>query len=167
VNETADDLRALQDLLDASYAGAGAHLASIATPQRRPTAPWLVEQLVGMRLLVLATATADGRPRAGAVDGVFHRGAFHFSSSADSVRARHLDIRPAVSAVHLPGEEWAVTVHGRAVPVDKREPGYRRTVFEVYLPRYGDGWESFFDSPDVRCWRIEAEKLFAFSMEPV
>jgi hypothetical protein len=65
-----------------------------------------------MCLLTLATVTADGRPIAGPVDGIFYRGAFHFGSAPDSVRFRHIRKRPQVSAVHLPGEELAVSVTG-------------------------------------------------------
>ena len=67
-----------------------------------------------MVLLVLATVTADGRPLVGPVDGYFLHGRFHFTSGRTSVRMRHLALRPSVSASHLPGEELAVTVHGRA-----------------------------------------------------
>ena len=69
-----------------------------------------------MWLLVLATVTR--RPQVGPVDGIFMRGSFHFGSAPDSARARNIGRRPDVSATHLPGEELAVTVHGRAVPVD-------------------------------------------------
>ena len=43
-----------------------------------------------MRLLALATVTADGRPIVGPVDGIFYRGAFWFGSAPDSVRFRHI-----------------------------------------------------------------------------
>jgi hypothetical protein len=164
VHETADDLAALQSLLDRSYAAAGAHLRSIVTPARRLDAERLASRLDGMRLLALATSTADGRPIVGPVDGIFHRGAFHFGSSPDSVRFRHIRARPHVSATHLPGEEFAVTVHGRAVIVDvRRDAGadLRRTLREVYVPRYGPQWEEFLDSGPIYA-RIEAERMFTF-----
>ena len=122
MHETPEDLAALQALLDRSYDGAGAHLLRIHTPERRLTAEQVAERLPGMRLLALATVTADGRPIVGPVDGIFLRGAFHFGSAPDSVRFRHIRARPHVSATHLPGEELAVTVHGRAVPVDVTHP---------------------------------------------
>src|SRR3954467_6017733 len=88
MHETPADLAALQELLDRSYAGAGGHLLAIHAPARRLAAEQLAERLTGMCLLVLATVTADGRPIAGPVDGIFYRGAFHFGSSLDSVRLR-------------------------------------------------------------------------------
>ena len=166
MHESAADIEAMQALLDRSYAHAGRHLLSIHTPERRLPAEQVAARLTGMRLLVLATVTSDGRPIGGAVDGVFYRGAFHFGSSPDSVRFRHIRSRPHVSATHLPGEELAVTVHGRAVPLDLRageNAGFRQTLLDVYVPRYGADWEQFIDSGPVYA-RIEAERMFAFWM---
>jgi hypothetical protein len=168
MHETDDDLTHLQDLLDRSYAGAGRHLTSIITPERRLTAEQVVARLAGMCLLALATVTADGRPVLGAVDGVLYRGAFHFGSAPDSVRFRHIRRRPQVSATHLPGEELAVTVHGRARVIDISAPeqaGFRRTLLDIYVPRYGVEWERFLDSGVVYA-RIDAERMFTFHMPP-
>src|SRR4051794_27122928 len=112
MHETPEDLAALQAVLDASYERGGAHLLGIHTPERRLDGAGIAERLQGMVLLTLATSTADGRPITGPVDGIFYRGAFHFGSSPLSVRFRHIEARPQVSATHLPGEELAVTVHG-------------------------------------------------------
>lgn len=166
MHETPDDLAVLQDLLDRSYAVAGPHLRSIITPQRRLSAGQVAEHLTGMRLLALATVTADGRPLVGPVDGIFFRGAFHFGSSPDSVRFRHLRARPHVSATHLPGEELAITVHGRAVPIDVRsdaEAEFRQTLLEIYVARYGPQWEEFLDSGPVYA-RIDADRMFTFHL---
>jgi hypothetical protein len=167
VHESPADIESLQDLIDRSYAAAGAHLLRIHTPERRLDAEQVVERLDGMCLLALATVTADCRPIVGPVDGIFYRGAFHFGSSPDSVRFRHIRARPDVSATHLPGEELAITVHGRAVPVDihdDREGGFRQTLLEVYVPRYGPEWEEeFLDSGPVYA-RIDAERMFTFAM---
>ncbi len=168
MHETRDDIAALQELLDRSYQGAGSHLLSIHTPERRLTAEQLAARLRGMCLLALATVTADGRPIVGPVDGVFYRGAFHFGSSPDSVRFRHIRSRPQVSATHLPGEELAITVHGRAVAVDLRSAdsaGFRRTLLEVYAPRYGPEFEQFIDSGPVYA-RIDANRMFGFALAP-
>jgi hypothetical protein len=119
-----------------------------------------------MTLLSLATSTADGRPIVGAVDGIFLRGQFHFGSAPDSVRMRHVRVRPHVSAIHLPGEESAVTVHGRAVRADI-SPGseLRAALLEVYVPRYGEDWGEFLDSGPVYM-RIEPDRMFTFAMSP-
>jgi hypothetical protein len=167
VHESRADVEALQALLDRSYEAAGAHLLRIHTPERRLSAERVVERLTGMCLLTLATVTADCRPIAGPVDGIFYRGAFHFGSSPDSVRFRHIRARPYVSATHLPGEELGITVHGRAVPVDigaQEGSGFRRALLEIYVPRYGPDWETeFLDSGPLYA-RIEADRMFTFAM---
>ena len=166
MDETDDDLARLQDLLDRSAERAGSHLKEIITPERRLTAAQLSERLTGMRLLALATVTADGRPLVGPVDGIFYRGAFHFGSSWDSVRIAHLRLRPAVSATHLPGEAMAVTVHGRAALLDMSDDstaGMRRTLLGIYVPRYGPDWEEFLDGSVYA--RIDTDRMFTLHSE--
>ena len=93
-----------------------------------------------MRLLVVATVTADGRPLTGPVDGYFLHGTFWFGSARNSVRMRHLAARPAVSATHLPGQELSVTVHGRAELFDLLDPAgdeLRQAMLDYYLPTQG------------------------------
>ena len=167
MHERAEDLAALQEVLDRSYEQAGTHLHRIITPERRMTAEQVADNLTGMCLLALATATADGRPIVGPVDGIFYRGAFHFGSAPDSVRFKHIAKRPAVSATYLPGEELAVTVHGRATSIDVGSPDhsdFRQTLLDIYVPRYGEGWEKFLYS-GVAYARIDAERMFTFRME--
>lgn len=174
MHETPEDIRELQDLLDRSYERAGRHLRSITTPERRVGAEDLVARLTGMCLLVVATVTADCRPIAGPLDGIFYRGAFHFGTARDSVRYRHLLKRPQVSATHLPAEEFAVNVHGRAVPLDVHAPearDFRETLFEVYGPRFGEeDWERFLEGAEDPAhapvyMRIDAERMFTFQMD--
>jgi nitroimidazol reductase NimA-like FMN-containing flavoprotein (pyridoxamine 5'-phosphate oxidase superfamily) len=167
MHESPSDLADLQGLLDRSYESAGAHLRRVITPERRLSAEQVVERLTGMRLLALATVTADGRPIVGPVDGILFRGAFHFGSAPDSLRFRHIRTRPQVSATHLPGEELAVTVHGRATEVDIQDDSgaaFREALLEVYVPRYGPEWEAFLDS-GVAYARIDAGRMFTFHME--
>ncbi len=164
--ETDEDLASVQRLLDDSYAAAGPHLRRIITAERRLSAEEVASRLQGMSLLALATVTGDGRPIVGPVDGIFYRGAFHFGSAPDSVRFRHIRRRPHVSATHVPGEELAVTVHGRGTPLDvnaARHAGFRAALLEIYVPRYGAEWERFLDS-GVAYARIEADRMFTFHM---
>jgi hypothetical protein len=166
MHETTEDLHELQELLDRSWDAGGSHLRDIITADRRLSAPDVAARLAGMSLLVLSTVTADGRPIGGPVDGIFYRGSFYFGSSPDSVRFRHIRSRPAVSATHLPGEHLAVTVHGRALPVDIRtDLGFRQTVLDVYTPRYGPEWEASFLDAGPMYARIAADRMFTFSME--
>ncbi|NNN08600.1 MAG: pyridoxamine 5'-phosphate oxidase family protein [Acidimicrobiaceae bacterium] len=166
-HETATDLTALQALLDRSYGNAGPYLKSIITPERRLSAAALCERLDGMCLLTLATVTADGRPIAAPVDGIFYRGAFYFGTSPDSVRWRHIQQRPQVSATHVPSEELSVTMHGSAAQIDIRAGnGIRGYLLDIYVPRYGPEWETFLDS-GPRYARIDAEHMFTFYMPGV
>ena len=164
--ENPAEIDRLQQLLDRSAAGAGSHLRGIITDERRLSATQLTERLQGMRLLAVATVTADGRPLVGPVDGYFLHGTFWFSSSRNSVRMRHLAARPAVSATHLPGEELAVTVHGRAELFDLHDQAYgelRQAMLDWYLPRQGPEFETWLDALDAVAARIEPDKIFTFS----
>jgi hypothetical protein len=98
------------------------------------------------------------------VDGIFYRGAFHFGSAPDSLRFRHIARRPHVSAVHLPGEHLAVTVHGRAVPVEPAG-GFRQALLDIYVPRYGPGWEAQLHDGGAAYARIDAERMLVFAMD--
>ncbi|HEX3239110.1 MAG TPA: pyridoxamine 5'-phosphate oxidase family protein [Solirubrobacterales bacterium] len=167
MKETQAELEQLQAVIDRSYAGAGVHLLRIHTPERRLDAAGVAERMTAMRLLALATAGPSGRPVVGPVDGIFLHGAFHFGSAPESVRARHIAARPEVSATHLPGEELAITVHGRAVPVDVNAPEgaeLRQTLLDIYVPRYGESWVEMLESGAIY-WRLEPERMFAFHME--
>jgi pyridoxamine 5'-phosphate oxidase-like protein len=166
VLETPEEIDRLQQLLDRSAAGAGPHLSNIITDDRRLSAAQVCERLQGLRLLVVATVTADGRPLAGPVDAYFLRGEFCFSSARNSVRMRHLAARPGISATHVPGEELAVTVHGRAELFDVNDPArgeLRQAMLDHYLPRQGPGFQTWLDQVDAQGARITADKMFTYA----
>lgn len=168
MHETPDELDRLQQVLDRSVADAGPHLLGILTPERRLDAGELCRRMQGMRILVLATVTADGRPLVGPVDGYLVHGSWYVSSARDSVRMRHLAARPAVSASHVQGEGLAVTVHGRAELFDVCDPArpeLRRAMLDHYLPRQGAAFERWLDEADPLGARIEASKMFTFHLD--
>lgn len=156
--ETPDDLRALQALLDASHARAGAHLRSILTEEKRIGAEELSRLLSGMNLLNLATVTRRCEPRAGAVDGHFHRGSWYFGSSHESARFAHLRARPQVSANHVRGEELTVVAHGRAVEIEVGAPEHRPFLDQL-VECYGESWEEW--GTGAAYARIDADFLVA------
>jgi Pyridoxamine 5'-phosphate oxidase len=165
--ESAAELGALQDLLDTSAAQSGPHLERIISADRRVGAAALCRRLQGMFLLVVATVTADGRPLVGPVDGYLLHGSVYFSSSRDSVRMGHLARRPGVSATHLPGEAFALTVHGRAELFDVADPDrteLRQAMLDHYLPKQGPAFEAWLDQENPIGARIAAEKMFTFDM---
>ncbi|HET9118727.1 MAG TPA: pyridoxamine 5'-phosphate oxidase family protein [Pseudonocardiaceae bacterium] len=166
VHETPPELDRLQGLLDSSAAGAGEHLRSIITDERRLDAPRLCAELTGMRLLTVATVTADGRPLAGPVDGYFLHGAFWFSTGAHSVRARHLSARPVISVNHVPDDHFAVSAHGTATlspfpGSDTHE--LRQAMLDHYLPLQGPSFGDWLDQmTDGVGVRVDATKMFVF-----
>jgi hypothetical protein len=90
---------------------------------------------------------------------MFYRGRFFFGSSPTSIRARHIRRNPAVSATHTPSEQLSVTVHGRAVEIDKRAPeskGYGEYLDEIY------GHVNFWNG-DAPYWVIEPRRMFAIA----
>ena len=158
---------AVQAVLDRSMDEAGPHLREVLTPEHTTRCQRTVRPAHRH-----ATAgpghgdTADNRPLVGPVDGIFYRGSFHFGSAPDSVRIRHIRHRPQVSATHLPGEELAVTVHGRATLLDMQDPanaGLRQVVLGIYTPRFGPRWEAFLDANVYA--RIDAERIFTFHLD--
>ena len=168
MHETPTDLARLQDLLDRSYAVAGPHLREVITPERRLTAEQLAERLGGMCLLVLATVTADGRPINGPVDGFFYRGDWYFGSSDDSLRFRHIRVRPQVSATHMPVEEFSVTTHGRATEISVAtldDGAFRTVLLDYYGERFGEDAAAIFDGPGVAYARIDAERMYTFYLD--
>lgn len=114
MDETGRELRALQQLIDDSFARAGPHLAAIVTEDRRLTAVEVADYLQGIKHLVVATTTSEGHPRVSPVDGLFLHGAFWFSTSTSALKTRHLRRRPAVSAAHAVADAVAVIAHGDA-----------------------------------------------------
>src|SRR5262245_53195163 len=164
MHETSDDLAALQDLLDSSYALMGEHTLSIHTPARRISAVDLAQIRRGVRVLDLATVTAKCEPRVGPVDGLFFRGHFHFGSGDQSVRFRHVRARPQVSACHTVGETFATIVHGRAVEIDVRAAS--QGPFLAYVHEQYPDWEEWYSESTPPYARIEASAMYAYAFEP-
>lgn len=121
MHETGDELALLQELFDASLRRSGEHLRSIISEgSRTPSAEVVCRQLDGMKVLVVATVGADGRPRTSAVDGHFLHGRWVFTTSGDAVKCRDLRRNSAVSASYIDGERFALFTHG---DVEFLEPG--------------------------------------------
>lgn len=160
MHETADDIAALQRLLDDSYASAGHHLKSIHLAEKRLSAEEVCERLKGVCVLDLATVSATCAPFVAPVDGLFLRGKFWFGSAASSQRFRHIRTNPRVSAAHTLGEELSFLVHGTAHEADAASGEFdyvRDYCLEVYGPTYAE-WGLWGKEPYA--W-IEPSKMFA------
>lgn len=159
--ETEEDLVALQGRLDDSYERASDHLAGIHTVNVRLTAAEVADRLTGMRVLLVATASSDGRPFIGPVDGFFVRGQWYFSTSPTALRTRHLRRAPRLSAAYVEGEALCVIVHGRAERLDVRDldADYRQALVDQYGAGWIEGW-----GDDIAAFRIDPDRMFAADM---
>jgi Pyridoxamine 5'-phosphate oxidase len=160
MHETNTEIRALQRLLDRSYARAGAHLRAIWGEQQRLPARALCGELAGVQVLDLATVTPAGEPRVAPVDGIFHRGALWFGSAPGSARFRSLWGNPAVSGSITRGvETFLVLVHGHASVLDPR--GREAKGFAAYAREvYEFDWDAL--AQDALYARIEPQTMLAF-----
>ncbi|MDH3499516.1 MAG: pyridoxamine 5'-phosphate oxidase family protein [Acidimicrobiia bacterium] len=163
MQETPEDLTQLQGILDESDASGGHHLRGIISAERRLSAEQLAGRLTGMRLLVVATSTRDGRPLVSPVDGIFYRARFWFGSAPSALKMRHIAERPAASATHVDGEAFAVTVHGTAAIEgtvdDLKDSGFGEVAREIY----GDGWLTW--GAGAVYAALTPERMYTFHME--
>lgn len=157
--EEPDDIRKLQELLEASLGGASEHLRSIISPARAVPAADLVGRLTGMRTLALSTVSAAGRPRISGVDGHLLRGRWIFTTSGTSVKAADLRSRPAVSAAYMEGDTFGVFTHGDVEFLGAGHPD--RGWIEDHLTRhYGTSPSTW--GPDIVYGRINPRWMVAY-----
>jgi pyridoxine/pyridoxamine 5'-phosphate oxidase len=156
--ETDEELGALQRLLDDSFARSSSHLLSIMEPQRRLSAERLVSELPSPAVLNIGTVTARGEPRVSAVDGHFMHARWHFTTTADSPKARQLAARPAISASYTPRDGFGVFCHGAAVMLTGSD---RQHLREHFVATYGSDPEEW---GAIAYVRIEPEWMTAFAM---
>ncbi|WP_277050341.1 pyridoxamine 5'-phosphate oxidase family protein [Ruania albidiflava] len=158
--ETPEEITALHELMDRSYAGASAHLRDIVDGDRRMDAAGVLTATTGMRVLSLATVTAAGEPRISAVDGHFLHGTWTFGTAGDSLKARHLATRPAVSLAHVDGERCGIFAHGYAHQLRPIDAQYAETIAH-WTAHYGSDPTSW--GPDVRIYRVELVWLVGYA----
>jgi hypothetical protein len=162
MQETPEELSELQSLLDTSARTKNAHLLGIAQPDRRLTAGQLATELTGMKVVVLATVSAAGRPRTSCVDGHFLHGRWIFSTDASAVKARHIRARPAVSATHVDGERVAVFTHGDAEYIDETSPDF--APLDAYFTGYYGTSPTTWGSSAV-FFRVQPTWMLGYAME--
>jgi general stress protein 26 len=163
VFETPEELVSLDELLAESFDRAGDHLTSIISSDRRLSASDLSRYLVGVRHLVIATVTSEGEPRCSAVDGLFLHGRFWFSTSGASLKAHHLERRPAISGAHVVGDDVGIFVHGRARMV-QGGPGEADAIRHYWSDVYDASPEDWVATPsDARYVEIVAGSFFSYA----
>jgi hypothetical protein len=159
MRETPDELIALQNLIDTSFAAASEHLRGIMAPERRLTAEQIVADVPSPAVLNLATVTARGQPRLSAVDGHFLHGRWYFTTAGDSPKAVQLAARPSVSASYAPRDGYGVFCHGQATFLDGAD---RQMLIDHCTQVYGRSPETFGEG--VVYVRIDASWFVAFAM---
>ncbi|WP_117215386.1 pyridoxamine 5'-phosphate oxidase family protein [Allorhizocola rhizosphaerae] len=168
MKESQSDIAQLQALMDASLARSTKHLQSIITPgERTLTAAQLVQVLVGMCTLSIATVTASGEPRISGIDGHFIKGHWFFGTARGAAKARHLAVRPAVSVAHLRGEELGVFTHGTVEqlnPADAEPDPQWPEVLAHMAEHYGASPLEWGD--DVVYYRLRPSWMVAYAFEP-
>ena len=160
MKETPEEVAALQELLDRSHAHATDHLRSIIDGDRRLSADDIVALLTGMRVISVATVTAEGHPRISAMDGHFLHGTWSFSTSGTAAKARHMRARPDVSVAHVDNEELAVFSHGRVEELGASDADYEETVAH-WTAHYGSSPLEWGD--DIRLYRYRPHWMVGYA----
>ncbi len=160
--ETPEELSALQQLLDLSHGGGGAHLGSIVTDDRRLTAAQIANYLQGVKHIALATVNRRGEPMVAPVDGWFIHGQWIASTAVNSVRAGHIRRNPAVSLTHVVGDDIGIWAHGSARALDRNDP-LAQDYDRLSTAAYGD---SIYGLGEIAVWAIEARVMFAYAPAP-
>jgi hypothetical protein len=161
--ETAEGIRELQRLFDATLGRANAHMLSIVTPERRLSARQVVAYLQGTRHVAFATVTRKGEPRVAPLDSLFMHGRFTMGTGGDAARIRNLRANPACSAAYMEGDRVAVVVNGMVEWIGR---GHRDhdAIHEIWRAAYGA--DPYDLGPDVTFFRIEPASMWAYSFDP-
>lgn len=158
--ETPEEVDALQQLVDASFAAASDHLRGIMEPQRRLTAQQMIADVPSPAVLNVATVTRNGEPRISALDGHFLHGRWYFTTAGDSPKVVHIRSRPSVSASYTPRDGYGIFCHGDARLVEGDE---KQMLIDHCTRVYGRSPETFGDG--IAYVRIDPKWFvgFAFS----
>ncbi|WP_345214509.1 pyridoxamine 5'-phosphate oxidase family protein [Georgenia halophila] len=159
MNETHEEIEALDRLMAASHSRSTPHLREIVSGDKRLSAEQVVDLMTGMKVLSLATVTAGGEPRISAVDGHFLHGSWTFGTDGRAAKARHIAARPAVSVAHVDGERVGVFAHGHARQLQPEHDDYAETI-EHWTAHYGSDPTTW--GADVRLYRLEPTWLVAY-----
>ncbi|MGH3510064.1 MAG: pyridoxamine 5'-phosphate oxidase family protein [Nocardioidaceae bacterium] len=162
--ESPEELTALQELLDRSHRTATSHLRSIIHGDRVLSARDIVARLTGMKVISVATVTAEREPRISAVDGHFLHGTWSFSTSGTSAKARHLRARPSVSVAHVDNEEFAVFSHGRVEELEEGCFDWDETITH-WTNHYGSSPLEW--GPDIRLYRYVPHWMVGYTATPL
>ena len=145
--------------------------------QERPPSTWAeTEQVLAVaELYWLSSVRADGRPHVTPMVGVWHDGAFHFSTASREQKWKNLAGNDRV-AVTTGTDTWNagldVVLEGQVQRVTETVALQR--IADTYAAKYGEPWafkvlEDGFDQGDgtvTDVFRVEADKVIAFAKDP-
>ena len=160
--ETPEELAMLQELLDRSHRGGGAHLGSIVTGERRLRATQIATYLHGVKHVAFATTNSRGEPMVAPLDGWFIHGQWVVGTAANAVRTRHLQRNPAVSLAHVVGDDIGIWAHGRARFLS-REDTLAQAYDGLATAAYGG---SPYGLGEIAVVAVEARVMFAYAHDP-
>jgi hypothetical protein len=99
--------------------------------------PWtfVQEQMQAAHNYWVATTRPDASPHAAPVWGLWHAGAFYFSSGAESAKAGNLAANPA-AVVHLESGDQVVILNGAVSEVGEQEAPLLKALDKEYKKKY-------------------------------
>ena len=159
MQETEDDIKALQALLDTSYASSGDYLRTIQQESLRLTAQDVVDHFNGACVCDLGTVDRAGSPYVAPVDVLFIKGKAWFSSSSNSFRFRNIQYNPRVSLARTAGSEISILIHGTANVVAVTY-GDHQFLHDLCVECYGEAYDSWGLWGYPWAW-IEPRRMFA------
>jgi hypothetical protein len=161
VFETEEELAALQELLDASFARAGEHILSMFGAEHRMSAPQ-VSGFRGLRQVAVATVNSRGEPRVAPRNASFIHGRFILAANSKSTMVGRLARRPSIGMTYFE-DDLMIVLHGTALPFRRESPGFESTRPE---------WErahgkSLRELGDINLLiRVDAANMLAFAQYP-
>ena len=165
MKETNEDIESLQKLVNSSIEQAGIFLrSSFQMPEHSLSARQLVRYLQGIKIVALATVTAQGEPRVAPVGSIFYRGQFHILSVAKAARARHIEKRSAISLAHFEGNDLAIIVHGNGHILKPNHPDFAE-IESIQKEVSGNSVQDWGEGVGVYI-RVVANALYTFARYP-
>ncbi|MEX2161191.1 MAG: pyridoxamine 5'-phosphate oxidase family protein [Anaerolineales bacterium] len=118
--------------------------------------PWsfVEERMAKAHNYWIGTVTPDGRPHAAPVWGLWHDGAFYFSTGSNSRKGRNLAARPLVS-VHSESGDEAVMFEGQVENVSDK--ALLKALDKAYKEKYGLPMQG----PGI-IFRLKPDRAFAW-----
>src|SRR5437868_6447573 len=163
MRETPEDIERLQALLDTSIQRAGAFLRrSFQMPEHSLTAQELVDCLMDVQTVALATITTRGEPRIAPIGSLLYRGEIYIPTVATAARTRHVMKRPAVSLTLFRENELAIIVHGSAAIVSPDHAEFEMLEDLLYAStqtKAGEWGEGVY-------LHIQAEAIYTYNSHP-